>query len=154
MHDLTQKVLFLVSLAAAHRVGELQVMSHDVSLSGADIYLSCLLEFRAKTESLVNQLPRSFCLCSLADFVGILPEDLLLCTVRALRLYLSRTSSLSPRPRSLFVSPRALSVNALSFFLHDFISHASSCSSSAGGSSSSFAPSSSAGSCGFVGFFA
>ena len=47
--DLTQKVLFLVSLATARRVGELQAVSRDVSLSGSDLYLSYLHEFRAKT---------------------------------------------------------------------------------------------------------
>ena len=43
----------------------------------------------------------------------------------ALQVYLQRTSSLSPRPRSLFVSPRSpsrpLSKNALSFFLRSVI---------------------------------
>ena len=58
---------------------------------------------------------------SLTDFVGSLPDELLLCPVRALRIFLRRTSSLSLRPRSLFVSPRcpsrALSKNAWSYFL-------------------------------------
>ena len=102
-------------------------------------------ELRAKTESSVNPLPQSFCVRSLVDFVGDLPEELLLCPVRALRLYLSRTASISPRPRSLFVSPRALSKNALNFFLRDLITRASSSSSSAASAavSSSSAPSSS-----------
>ena len=55
---------------------------------------------------------------------------------------------LSPRPRTLFVSPRSLSKKALSFFLRDVISRAYSSSSSssafsAGPSSSAPAPSSS-----------
>ena len=66
---------------------------------------------------------------------------------RTLRLYLSLTASISPRPRSLFVSPhspsRSLSENALSFFLRDVISSAYSSSSSAHPSASSSAPSSS-----------
>ena len=86
LHDLTQKVLFLVSLATARRVGELQAVSRDVSFSGSDIYLSYLPEFRAKTEPSVNPLPRSLCVRSLTDFVGDLPEELLLCPVRALHL--------------------------------------------------------------------
>ena len=53
LRDLTQKVLFLVSLATACRFGELQAVSRDVSFSGVDIYLSYLPEFRAKTESSV-----------------------------------------------------------------------------------------------------
>ena len=120
LRALTQKVLFLVSLATARRVGELQGVSREVSFSGSDAYLSYLPGFRAKTESAVNQLPRSFCVRSLKDFVGDLPDELLLFPVRALRTYLARTSSLASRPRTLFVSPRSpsrsLSKNALSFF--------------------------------------
>ena len=118
LRDLTRKVLFLVSLATARRVGELQAVSCAVSMSGEDMFLLYFLEFRAKTES--------FCVRSLWDFVGDLPDELLLCPVRALHVYLSRTSSLSPRPRSLFVPPRSpsrpLSKNALSFFLREVIS--------------------------------
>ena len=116
----TQKVFFLVSLATARRVGELQAVSREVSFSGSDAYLSYLPEFRAKTESAVNLLLRSFCVRSLNNFVGDLPEELLLCPVRALCSYLARTSSLASRPRTLFVSPRSpsrsLSKNALSFY--------------------------------------
>ena len=132
-----------MSLATARRVGELQVVARDVSFSGSDAFLSYLPEFRAKTESAVNPLPRSFCVRSLNSFVGNLPDELLLCPVRALRAYLSRTSSVMPRPRTLFVSPRStsrsLSKNALSFFLRDVISRAYSSSSS---SSAVSAPSS------------
>ena len=99
---LTRKVLFLLSLATACRVVELQALSSQVSFSGDDLFLSYLPEFRAKTESAVRPLPRSFPVRSLRDFVGSLPDELLLCPVRALRLYLSRTASLPSRPRSLF----------------------------------------------------
>ena len=118
LRDLTQKVLFLVSLATACRVGGLQAVSRDVSFSGSDI-LSYLPEFRAKTESSANPLPRSFCVQLLQEFVDDLLEELLLCPTRALRVYLSRVSSLSPHPHSIFVSPRSpsrpLSKNALEF---------------------------------------
>ena len=40
LRDLMQKVLFIVSLATARRVGELQAVSCEASLSGADIFLS------------------------------------------------------------------------------------------------------------------
>ena len=139
LRGLTQKVLFLVSLATARRVGELQAVSRDLSLSGSDLYLSYLPEFRAKTESSANPLPRSFCVHSLSDFVGDLPDELLLCPVRALRLYISHVSSVSPRPRS---PSRSLSKNALSFFLWDVISRAYSSPSSSSSSSLSL-PSSS-----------
>ena len=109
LRDLTQKVLFLVSLAAARRVGELQDVSREVSFSGSDVFLSYLPEFRAKTESSVNPLLCSFCVQSLADFVGYLPEEILLCHVCALWHYLSPTASLSQRPRSLCLSSLSFS---------------------------------------------
>ena len=60
--------------------------------------------------------------------MGSLPDEMLLCPVRALRVYLSRTSSLPSRPRSLFVPPRAptrsLSKNDFSFFIRSVISEA------------------------------
>ena len=125
LRDLTRKVLFLVALATARRVGELQAVSSSVSYSGEDLYLSYLPEFRAKTESASNPLPRSFAVRLLRDFVGSLPDELLLCPVRALCIYVSHTSTVSPRPRSLFVSPRTptrpLSKNALSYFLRSVI---------------------------------
>ena len=102
-------------------------MSAVVSSSPeGDLFLSYLPEFCAKTEFTSNPLPRSFRVRSLRDFVGSLPDEMSSCPVRALRVYLRRTSSLSPCPRSLFVSPRApsrpLSKNALSFFLRSVIS--------------------------------
>ena len=125
LRDLTRKVLFLVALATARRVGELQVVSSSISYSGDDLFLSYLPEFRAKTESSSNPLPRSFAVRSLRDFVGSLPDELFLCPVRAVRVYVSQTSSVSPRPRSLFVSPRTptrpISKNALSNFLRSVI---------------------------------
>ena len=103
----------------------LQAVSSVVSSSGGDLFLSYLPEFRAKLESSSNPLPRSFRVNSLRDFVESLPGELSLCPIRALQIYLRRTSSLSPRPRSLFVSPRSpspsLSKNALSFYLHSVI---------------------------------
>ena len=130
LRDLTRKVLFLVSLATAHRVGELQAVSSSMFRFGDDLFLSYLPEFRANSESSARPLPRSFRVRSLRDFVGSLPDKLLLCPVRALQVYLSRTSSLTSRPRSCFVSPRnpsrPLSKNALSFFIQSVISSASS----------------------------
>ena len=128
LRELTKKVLFLVSLATAKRIGELQAVSKKVSFSGEDIHLSFLPEFVAKTESEANPLPRSFAVRSLKDFVGNLPEELLLCPVRALRIYLDRTGKLKPHPRALFISPKvtfkAITKNAISFFLREVISQA------------------------------
>ena len=86
---------------------------------------SYILQFVAKSESLTRSIPRSFLIKSLSDFAAGLDDDLLLCPVRALRIYLNRTRSLSPLRHRLFVSPcrpsRAMSKNAVSFFLRDVI---------------------------------
>ena len=117
LHDLTRKVLFLVSLATARRVGELQAVSAEVSFSRGDAFLSYLPEFRDKSESEAHPLTRSFRVPSLTDFMGSLPDELLLCPVRALRIFLRRTSSLSPRPHSLCVSSLSFSCSLQERFI-------------------------------------
>ena len=121
LRDLTKKILFLLALATAKRVRELQAVSRAVSFVRSDACFSYVPEFVTKTESLSNLLPRSFLVDSLSDFAAGLEDELLLCPVRALRLYLDRTSSFSPLPRHLFLAlrrpSRALSKNAISFFL-------------------------------------
>ena len=128
LQNLTKKVLFLLALATAKRVGELQPLSRSVSFVNADACVSYVPEFVAKTESLSNLIPRSFLVKSLSDFAAGLQEELLLCPVRALRIYLDRSASFSPLPRRLFLSPRrpsrALSKNAISFFLREVIHEA------------------------------
>ena len=118
---LTLKTLFLLALATAKRVGELQALSSIVTFVAGDAYLSYIPQFVTKSESLTRSIPRSFLVTSLADFAAGLNTDLLLCPVRALRLYLLRARSLSPGRHHLFVSPRhpscAMSKNAVSFFL-------------------------------------
>ena len=128
LRALTQKVLFLLALATAKRVGELQALSSVVTFVHGDACLSYVPQFVAKSESLTRSIPRSFLVKSLSDFAAGLDDDLLLCPVRALRIYLDRISSLSPLCHRLFVSPRRptrpLSKNSLSFFLRDVISSA------------------------------
>ena len=122
---LSKKVLFLLALATAKRVGELQVLSRIVSFVGSDACLSYVPEFVAKSESLSRSILRSFLVKSLSDFVAGLDDDLLLCPVRALRIYLDRTLSLAPSRRRHFVSPscptRAMFKNVVSFFLREVI---------------------------------
>ena len=86
-------------------MGGLRAVSRVVSFSGKDICLSFLPEFRAKTESAANPLPHSLCVQSSKDFVRDLPDELLLCSVRALLCYLRHTSSLVTRPCTFFVVP-------------------------------------------------
>ena len=125
LRALTKKVLFLFGLATAKRVGELQALSCIVSFVGGDTCLSYVPEFVAKSESLSRSIPRSFLVKSSSDFAAGLDDDMLLCPVRALCIYLDGTLSLAPSRRRLFVSPscptRALFKNAVSFFLSEVI---------------------------------
>ena len=89
LRSLTKKALFLIALATAKRVSELQALSKHVSFSSSGACIAYVPEFVAKTESAVNPLPRSFMIKSLTDFAAGLDQDLLLCPVRALRKYLT-----------------------------------------------------------------
>ena len=121
----TKKMLLLVSLTTAKRVSKLQSRSRVVPRSGDDLILSFLPFFVVKKESPSNPLPRYFRLRSMKDFAPGLEEGTLLCSVRALSIYLQWTKGLTGRSSSLFVSPRcpsrAISKNALSFFLREVI---------------------------------
>ena len=86
----TRKALFLLAMATAKRVGELQALSFSVSHRGDDLVLHYDPFFLAKTESVSNPLPRSVIVQSLEDFVGDLPERVP-CPIRAVR-YLRRGS--------------------------------------------------------------
>ena len=125
LRDLTRKTLFLVALATPQRVGELQAHSRLVSFSSSSAGLAYVPEFVAKTETAVRPLPRSFEVKSLGDFAAGLPEELLLCPVRALSAYVTRTSQFGDRPRRLFISSRspsrAMSKNGISYLLREVI---------------------------------
>ena len=125
LQSLSKKTLFLMSLATAKRVSELQALSSIVSFSSEGAVVSYVPEFLAKTESALRPLPRSFLVKSLTDFAVGLDEDLLLCPVRCLRIYLQRTAPGVNHPRHLFVSPRnparAICKNAISYFLREVI---------------------------------
>ena len=119
----TRKALFLVAMATAKRVGELQALSFSVSHRGDDLVLHYDPFFLAKT-NLSNPLPRSVIVQSLADFVGGLPERVL-CPVRAVSYLRRAARSVEFTPSRLLVSPsdptRAMSKNATSFFLRQLI---------------------------------
>ena len=57
---LTKKTLFLVSLAMAKRVGEIQALSKTVAAIGNDLVVSFQPHFIAKTERADAPVPRSF----------------------------------------------------------------------------------------------
>ena len=77
-----------------------------VTFVAGDDCLSYIPQLVTKSESLTRSFPRSFLVTSLADFAAGLDYALLLCPVRALRLYLLRARSLSTGRHRLFVSPR------------------------------------------------
>ena len=125
LRDITRKTLFLIALATAKRVGELQALSRLVSLSSSSAGLSYVSKFVAKTETAARPLPHSFDVKSLGYFAAGLPDDLLLCPVRSLSAYVARTAQFMNRPRRLFVSPRcpsrAMSKNGISYLLREVI---------------------------------
>ena len=111
-------------MATAKRVSELQALSFSVSFQGEDLVLYYDPFFRAKTESVINPLPRSVVVPSLSDFAGNLPERLH-CPVRAIKYLRKAARSASFIPPRLFVSPknpkRSMSKNAMSFYLRQLI---------------------------------
>ena len=122
--DKTKKALFLLAMSTAKRVSELQALSFSVSFQGEDLVLYYDPFFRAKTESAANPLPRSVIVPSLSDFAGDLPERVQ-CPVRAIKFLRRAARSASYIPSRLFVSPRnperAMSKNAISFYLRQLI---------------------------------
>ena len=115
----TKKALFLLAMATAKRVSELQALSFSVSFQGEDLVLYYNPFFRAKTESAANPLPRSVIVPSLADFAGDLPERVQ-CPVRAIKFLRKAARSASYIPSRLFVSPRNME-RAMSFYLRQLI---------------------------------
>ena len=70
LRNLMKKVSFLLALATAKSVGELQDLSRLVSFVHADACVSHVPEFVAKTESLSNPIPCSFLVKSLLLRLG------------------------------------------------------------------------------------
>ena len=128
LRDLTKKTLFLVSLALAKRVSEIQAISKSVGFSSEGAWVSLDMNFRAKNDTKCKSLPRNFLIKDLTSLVGR-EEERKLCPVRALRAYLERTKSLdSPDRTRLFLAPsdtsRPASKNGISFMLRSLIREA------------------------------
>ena len=58
--NLTKKTLFLLALASAKRVSEIQALSSRVTFQNGDMLVAYLPEFIAKTETLANPVSREF----------------------------------------------------------------------------------------------
>ena len=128
LKDLTMKTLFLLALALAKRVSELQALSKEVGFSSQGALVSLTLGFRAKNDNKAKALPRSFLVKDLQQLVGR-EEERKLCPVRALREYLRRTKVFDNKNRkSLFLAPkdptRAASKNGISYMLKSLIKEA------------------------------
>ena len=99
----SRKALFLLAMATAKRIGELQALSFSVSYRGDDLVLHYDPFSLAKTESVSNPLPRSVIVQSLADFVEDLPERVL-CPVRAIRYLRRAARSVEFTPSRLLIT--------------------------------------------------
>ena len=100
----TRKALFLLAMATAKHIGEIQALSFSVSYRGDNLVLHYDPFFLAKIEAVSHPLPRSVVVQSLMDFVGDLPERVL-CPVRAIRYLRRAVRSVEFTPSTLFVSP-------------------------------------------------
>ena len=124
LRNLTLKTLFLLALASAKRVSELQALSKVVGFRGEDCIVKYVDVFVAKTESLENPIPRSFIIKGLAPLTEGMQERLL-CPVRCLKYYLDRIENLRGSHSRLFCSlsnpAKPLSKNGMSFLLKSLI---------------------------------
>ena len=128
LKELTKKTVFLVALALAKRVSELQALSKNVGFGREGALVSLLSDFRAKNDNKVKSLPRNFLVKDLAHLVGP-EEERKLCPVRALRTYLERTKEFrQEQVGNLFLAPkdpsRAASKNAIAYFIKSTIKEA------------------------------
>ena len=128
LKELTKKTVFLLALALAKRVSELQALSKEVGFCKEGALVSLLSVFRAKNDNKVKGLPRNFIVKDLAHLVGP-EEERKLCPVRALKAYLARTKDLrQEQVKNLFLAPkdptRAASKNAIAYFLKSTIREA------------------------------
>ena len=134
LRNLTLKTVFLLALATAKRVSEIHGLSYLVAWS-AD-YSSATLEFTpdfvAKT-----QVPgdpstayKPITIPALSNMLGQDELDNLLCPLRALKTYLSKTAAARPKCLRLFVSSvatfkhKSVTKNTISFWIRTVIKNA------------------------------
>ena len=103
----TWKTVFLLALASGKRRSELHALefkSVAYSADGMSVYLKVIPSFLAKTQ-ITNSSVMCFKIPALASALGQgMEQDLLLCPVRALRIYLARTREIRENKSLLFVS--------------------------------------------------
>ena len=134
LRSLTLKTVFLLALASSKRVSELHGLSYLVSWSGGGkkATLSLSPEFVAKTQKPGDPATAygPVHIPALSSQVGPGEPDALLCPLRALQAYLTRTAASRPSCHRLFVSTVAVlnhklvSKNTISFWIKSVIRHA------------------------------
>ncbi|XP_064095190.1 uncharacterized protein LOC135207390 [Macrobrachium nipponense] len=124
LRDVSKKTIFLVALATAKRVSELQAISKHVGWKHDKAVCSFQEDFLAKNENPSHPWPRSFEIMGLSDLVGQ-EQERVLCPIRALHHYLEITRSIRGTSESLWCSvkdpSRAMTKNAIAFFLRELI---------------------------------
>ena len=126
---LAQKMLFLLALPSAKRVGELHALSYRVSHSRGwgEVSFSFIPGFVAMTQDPSSSAPRfeGFTVLALLNS-STNHNGRLLCPVRAVRCYLDRTTPHRPRCERLFVtagrSKKEITKNMVCFWLRKTIS--------------------------------
>ena len=134
LRHLTMKTAFLLALASAKRVSELHGLSYVVSWSRdhSSAVLVLTPEFVAKTQKPGDPLTAygPITIPALSSTVGPGEPDVLLCPLRTLSEYLSRTAASRPACHRLFVSSaavthhRMVSRNTISFWIRAVIRQA------------------------------
>ena len=107
LRDLTRQTFFLVTLASAKRVSELQASFELCTFLLLRLQFS---SFRSFWRTLgLRYAPSHALFHPISEFVTGLSDELLLCPVRALSEYVASTSRVVNRPRRPFVSSRCSS---------------------------------------------
>ena len=106
LERLTKKTVFLVALATAKRISELQALSPEISFQKQNVILYIKHSFLAKTETAFNKLPKAITLHALKEMKNTSELNNPLCPVRCLLFYLKKIKSLNINPSSLFVAPK------------------------------------------------
>ena len=104
---LTLKTVFLVALASGRRRGELHALRPDVrrTENWSEVTIDTDINFVAKTELATGAGMKPLTIKSLDGFLGPdMENEKQLCPVRALRIYLNRTSELREGKKCLFIS--------------------------------------------------
>ena len=124
------RMLFLLALASAKRIGELHALSYRVSHTRdwGEVSFAFVTGFVAKTQDPSSLAPRfeGFSVLALPN-ARKNRNGRLLCPVRAVKVYLDRTASHRPRCERLFVTAghsKEIAKTTVSFWLRKTISRA------------------------------